>query len=441
MLGVPTGVGLEIMADACASSVAAGHATIRCDIASYPVRRCDVLIASPPCQTLSMAGKGEGRQHLGRIAEQVARGDWDETGLDDRTRHLLVVGRWIDGSGCTTVMLEQVRAALPVWKAYARLLRSRGWSAWTGILNSADYGVPQTRERAILIASCERKVSAPSPTHRKGGGSDLFGELQPWVTMAEACGWGLAERPANTLVTRDSGGGTPGEVLDGGSGSRRMHQREKERGAWVDTRGDNGRESDSFDPEAMPSRVITSKSNSWRLRPGKQPNRSVRGTDEPAPTLCFGHDAASWEWELDRRQQSNGVPVPTVTDDRPAPTLTGIAGAKSQWVRRRRVREEKHESDADWWNHRPATTIAGDPRAFAPGGHMANDGRNNDAMVGRSENAIKLSVAEALALQSFRPDLPLCGSETSQFLQIGNAIPPRLAAHVAAMALGVVPPK
>ena len=46
------------------------------------------------------------------------------------------------------VALEQVPAVLPLWKVYAAELRRMGYSAWCGKLNAADYGVPQTRERA-----------------------------------------------------------------------------------------------------------------------------------------------------------------------------------------------------------------------------------------------------------------------------------------------------
>ena len=83
---------------------------------------------------------------------------------------------------------------LPLWQVYAAELRKMGYSAWCGKLNSADYGVPQTRERAILIASRVRRVSCPPPTHydpRKG--DQLFGER--WVSMAAALGWGATARP------------------------------------------------------------------------------------------------------------------------------------------------------------------------------------------------------------------------------------------------------
>ncbi len=79
---------------------------------------------------------------------------------------------------------------------------------------------------------------------------------------------------------------------------------------------------------------------------------------------------------------------------------------------------------------RPATTLTTDPRIFHPGGHIANDGRDNSRMVGRSQDTIRITPADALALQSFPAGYPVQGSKTKQFEQIGNAIPPLLAWHL-----------
>jgi DNA (cytosine-5)-methyltransferase 1 len=99
-------------------------------------------------------------------------------------------------------------------------------------------------------------------------------------------------------------------------------------------------------------------------------------------------------------------------------------------------RATRHLSDDGWPWQRPATTLAGDPRVFPPGGHLANDGRDNTRMVGRPEGAVRVTLREALTLQSFDPDLPVQGSRTKQFEQVGNAVPPPLA-HAVLQALGV----
>lgn len=54
-------------------------------------------------------------------------------------------------------------------------------------LNAADYGVPQTRKRLVLLASRERQPRKPTPTHSENGGAGMFGGLYPrWVSWYEA---------------------------------------------------------------------------------------------------------------------------------------------------------------------------------------------------------------------------------------------------------------
>lgn len=50
-------------------------------------------------------------------------------------------------------------------------------------------------------------------------------------------------------------------------------------------------------------------------------------------------------------------------------------------------------------------------------------------------NAIRVSVEEALVLQSFPADYPVQGGKGKAFEQVGNAIPPLLAWHVLCAAL------
>lgn len=69
-----------------------------------------------------------------------------------------------------------------------------------------------------------------------------------------------------------------------------------------------------------------------------------------------------------------------------------------------------------WWEQ-PSMTLGGDPRAAAAG-------------EGTGIEPIRLTVRDALVLQSFRPDYPVQGTKTAQFSQIGNAVPPLLAARV-----------
>lgn len=336
-------LGLEYDAQACATRAAIGHSTLRCDIGSYPIRpffdKVVGLTASPPCQTFSTSGKGEGRKHLDRLVEQVLDMDWSPAELDDRTAHVLHTGRWVSALMPEWVCFEQVRGVQPVWDAYAEVMSGWGYSVWTGKLCAADFGTPQTRTRAMFVASRVREVSAPDPTHAKDGA----GGLEPWVSMADALGRGYTESPCHTITAggTETGGADP--FLTGGSAARRkVREAQLIPGSWADGRGGN---------------------------------RRTYGADEPAPTLQFGKDSGGWKW-----------------------------------------------MGPEWCPSRPATTVTTDRRPSPPGYH--------DPAIPNTQNGPgmhRMEPWEALVLQDFPADYPIQGSMTSQFRQIGNAIPVRLA--------------
>lgn len=178
-------VGLELDHAACRTAVVAGHARIQCDVATYPVEvfagKVDGLIASPPCQSWSSAG--------------------NQQGFDD-PRGLLSHEplRWATALRPRWVALEQVPEVLPHWRAVAYELRAAGYSTWTGVLCAADYGVPQTRERAILVARRDGPAAtAPAATHSESGDASLFGDMPQWQSMADALGPLWPGRPARTV--------------------------------------------------------------------------------------------------------------------------------------------------------------------------------------------------------------------------------------------------
>jgi DNA (cytosine-5)-methyltransferase 1 len=303
-----------------------------------------------------VAGKGAGRDgERGQLVDEVMR--------------------WTDALRPRWVACEQVPPVLPIWREFAHRMEGWGYRTWCGLLSSERYGVPQTRERAILMASLDFTPQPPAPTHQEYHHGEparrevgLFGDLEPWVSMAEALGWGMTERPSNSLVTRASGGG--------GSGARKMLERE--RGAWVVDRRTN------------------SKGPGGTMVP-----TAMHGCDTPAPTVD-SQAGSRWVLRGGAAEHATVRPAPA-----PAPTILGNVGKNGGWV----------------WE-RPATTIAGDPRCFQPGGHH-EPGQ-------QSENAIRLTLPEGLILQGFPPDYPVQGTKTSQWLQVGNAIPPPLAKAILA---------
>lgn len=169
-------LGIELDDAACATRAAAGLRTLQADVSALdpqqfaPVRG---LIFSPPCQAFSMAGSGEGRAaldaYLRAIRKLAAEGWIDREALDkacqDERAHLVLEPlRWALALKPRWVACEQVEPVLPLWEATARGLREHGYRTWTGMLSAEQYGVPQTRRRAILLASLDGEVQRPAPS-------------------------------------------------------------------------------------------------------------------------------------------------------------------------------------------------------------------------------------------------------------------------------------
>lgn len=377
MLGLRD-VGLEWDEAACKTRAAAGHTTIRCDVSSFIltplVGKVWGLIQSPPCTKFSTAGNGLGRQFIDVLADgirRMMRGEdcrqelheriypvaltarqetnharpaekqWpaskvEAAAMEDtvatvlvlepaRFLYALIVQRGGRGRPLEWAAFEQVPSVLPLWEVYGEELRRLGWSVWTGRLNAANYGIPQTRERAVLIASMVRKVAPPEPTHAKVSEPDLFGPgLPQWVSMATALG------------------------LDGTE--------------TVNTRGDRKTPGGNEFPAAGPSWALTEKARSWTLRSGP-----------------------------------------------------GRAGG--QWI-----------------YSRPATTVCATNRVSPPG---HRDRSTNGESQFSNPDTVYITVPEAATLQSFAADYPWHGTRTKQFEQVGNAVPPLLAAHMVAAATGL----
>ncbi len=175
------------------------------------------------CQSFSSAGTGSGRPHLGSLADAaalVARGVLPDravalqtdAALDERSILVLEPMLVINRHRPRWIMLEQVPAVLPVWQEYAEILRDLwGYGVQTAVLKTEQYGVPQTRKRAILVARLDGEARLPEPTHSQYYPKDrgrLDPGVLPWISMADALSFDSAEplrfcptneRPNSTL--------------------------------------------------------------------------------------------------------------------------------------------------------------------------------------------------------------------------------------------------
>lgn len=224
-LDIPV-TGIEWDSNACATRHEAGLVTIENDVRNFGPSHfpeANVLTGGPPCQTFTVAGSGSGRRVLDQVIEQAENmaghlGDGIPRGgfADDRTGLVLEPLRWAllaleEGRPFDAIVLEQVPAVLPIWQVYGNILRRNGYGVDVGVLRTEEFGVPQTRRRAILIARRGRsngEISLPVPTHRayrRGAVEQSAVSLRPWVSMGEA----LERKSRFTVISNYGSGGNP----------------------------------------------------------------------------------------------------------------------------------------------------------------------------------------------------------------------------------------
>ncbi|MFG3187415.1 DNA cytosine methyltransferase [Streptomyces omiyaensis] len=217
--------GIEFDADACETRTEAKLATLQGDVRDFGPHKfpnATVLAGGPPCQTFTVAGGGAGRRALDEVIEfvqRMAQGEDVRSKLavldDERTGLVLEPLRWAleaikDGRPYEAIVLEQVPAVLPVWYEYRKVLLSQGYSVpEPKVLHTEQYGVPQTRRRAILVARLNAAATLPDPTHRlyRKGVPRNQGDPahDPWVPMSAV----LGRSTAFEVISNYGTGGDP----------------------------------------------------------------------------------------------------------------------------------------------------------------------------------------------------------------------------------------
>lgn len=133
----------------------------------------EVVVGGPPCQGFSQLN----RERLG----VESRRRWEEylRALDEAEPYAFV--------------MENVPQLLssPEYAAFKRAVLTRGYHVADGILNFADFGVPQRRNRAIVIGSAVGPAPWPEATHAE---FPSVSGLSPWVTFGEVVA-GLPAHP------------------------------------------------------------------------------------------------------------------------------------------------------------------------------------------------------------------------------------------------------
>jgi DNA (cytosine-5)-methyltransferase 1 len=152
--------------------------------------KLDLLVATPPCQGMSSSNPSRGRRHT---AEAERLEDKNQLLLEvvplakelqprlivaENVRPLLTLQVTYEGRHAS--VLDHLRACLPNYEFFA------------GVINVADYGVPEDRRRALMVGVHRDElwlkdvvdqgfVPWPAPTHAE----QTMDGLQPWVSLGE----------------------------------------------------------------------------------------------------------------------------------------------------------------------------------------------------------------------------------------------------------------
>jgi len=148
------------------------------------------VVGGPSCQAFSTAGqrsslsdpRGTLFQHFARVVEEAQPHFF----VMENVRGLLsaaVKHRSLKERGPGYPTLEPDEELGSALKTVASTLRGLGYYTVFDVLNAADFGVPQARERLVFLGTrCGERISMPAPTHDRNGRNDL----PTWKTLRSA---------------------------------------------------------------------------------------------------------------------------------------------------------------------------------------------------------------------------------------------------------------
>lgn len=389
LVGVADVVGLENDPAACATAEANGHRRACVDIAAAdpldygrPGELAGV-IASPPCPGFSGAGSGLGRKDLPMLSaaiQELAYGaDADAVLAEVRAK------QHDPRSALTLEPLRWIMALEPEWFALEQVPAVLPlWVAYVPALEALGYDVWAgyvTAERFGVPQTRKRAVARGS-RRRRGIG-------EPRAVCSRF-------HPRDPLRVDE---GMPRWVsMSEAVGWDRDVTMISNYGTGGDPKARGERSG------AMPAPTVTSKIGRNKVRAPvamgdvASSRGCVRDVDQPSPTLTSSMDNGNFRWVFagagaTSEQTAGQVPREL---DAPAHTITGKG------------------------------TAAWKPRGEAPEG---------------TPSTVRVTVQEAATLQTFPASYRWEGRIGDHYQQIGNAVPPLMAAHILAPLIGVAAPE
>ena len=158
-----------------------------------------LVIGGPPCQSFSLAGKRMGMDDpRGKLILEYIRVVREALPVAFVMENVKGMANWSEGKALDAIISEASREILYDDKIYKYELSYE-------ILNAVDYGVPQFRERIIIVGNrIGKKFNFPIPTHTSPLETqmDLFKSTEnSWRTVWDAIGeLPQAEEPSETAL-------------------------------------------------------------------------------------------------------------------------------------------------------------------------------------------------------------------------------------------------
>lgn len=383
----------------------------------HPGEAFDVIVGGPPCQAFARVG----RSKLREVAEHP-----EAFRHDPRARLYIEYLAYVDACAPLAVVIENVPDMLNhgghnLAAEIAEILRAKGYVVRYSLLNAAFYGVPQMRERMILIAirsELADDVEFPKPTHWINLPPGYGGSRAVALKLAEGAGdIGYKAAPTASkslppaITAEEAIGDLPDilarELLAAGAllrGARRFdvampyagHNRQN---AFVRKM----REWSGFEGgPAVKDHVIRYLPRDYRIFAGLKPGDQYPEASRYAITLFTA--------ELERLAGEGGAP------EEGSPRWKALKAAFVPPYDDSKFPNKWRKMEAE----QPARTLLA---------HLGKDGYSHIHYDDRQARPI--SVREAARLQSFPDGFRFSGTMNPAFRQIGNAVPPLLAQAVA----------